>query len=146
MRADVLRLAMAHPGDLSALAALIDKGAVRANEIVAVIGKTEGNGGVNDFTRGYFTQTLMALLGQHLGEPAEVLMKRIPCVLSGGTEGVLSPHYVVLSTTGVARAAPANTAASSRSCRRLRAPPQPTGPFVRCRRLPGLPGGRVARC
>jgi cyanuric acid amidohydrolase len=102
---------MAHPGDLSALAALIDKGAVRANEIVAVIGKTEGNGGVNDFTRGYFTQTLMALLGQHLGEPAEALLKRIPCVLSGGTEGVLSPHYVVLSTAGVARAAPANTAA-----------------------------------
>jgi hypothetical protein len=48
---------------------------VRAHEIVAVIGKTEGNGGVNDFTRGYFTQTLMALLGQHFGEPAEALMQ-----------------------------------------------------------------------
>ena len=84
---------------------------MRAHEIVAVIGKTEGNGGVNDFTRGYFTQTLMALLGQHFGEPAEALMQRIPCVLSGGTEGVLSPHYVVLSTAGVARAAPAITAA-----------------------------------
>ena len=35
-------------------------------EIVAIIGKTEGNGGVNDFTRGYFTQTLDALLSRHL--------------------------------------------------------------------------------
>lgn len=87
---------MAHPGDLSALARLISDGTVRPAEIAAVIGKTEGNGGVNDFTRGYFTQSLMALLSRALNEPADVLIKRIPCVLSGGTEGVLSPHYVVL--------------------------------------------------
>ncbi|MFP5473056.1 MAG: ring-opening amidohydrolase, partial [Gammaproteobacteria bacterium] len=39
----VHRLAMAHPGDLSALAALFDAGTVAAEEVVAVIGKTEGN-------------------------------------------------------------------------------------------------------
>ena len=60
--------------------------------IIESISKTEGNGGVNDFTRGYFTQSLMALLSGHLGEPADCLPKRIPCVLSGGTEDVLSPH------------------------------------------------------
>ncbi|ARQ00520.1 ring-opening amidohydrolase [Pseudorhodoplanes sinuspersici] len=107
MRANVFRLSMAHPGDLSALDRLIADGLVRAEEIVAVIGKTEGNGGVNDFTRGYFTQSLMALLSHHLGEPADSLVKRIPCVLSGGTEGVLSPHFVVLSRTGTPLAAPA---------------------------------------
>ncbi len=91
---------MATPGDVSALEALIDSGELHAGEIVGVIGKTEGNGGVNDFTRGYFTQSLMAMLSRKLGQPAEALVKRIPCVLSGGTEGVLSPHYVVLSRSG----------------------------------------------
>src|ERR1700736_371019 len=93
--AQVFRLSMAHPGDLSELDRLITSGTVRAAEVVAIIGKTEGNGGVNDFTRGYFTQTLMALLSRHLGRPAERLIREIPCVLSGGTEGVMSPHYIV---------------------------------------------------
>ncbi|WP_029003050.1 ring-opening amidohydrolase [Azorhizobium doebereinerae] len=97
MRAGVHRLSMAHPGDLSALEALLTAGEVKAPDVVAVIGKTEGNGGVNDFTRGYFTQTLMALLGRHLDTPPEELARRIPCILSGGTEGVLSPHYVVFT-------------------------------------------------
>ncbi|HET7889856.1 MAG TPA: ring-opening amidohydrolase [Bradyrhizobium sp.] len=94
-RAQVFRLSMSHPGDLSALENLITGGTVRAADVVAIIGKTEGNGGVNDFTRGYFTQTLMALLSVHLGKPASQLIREIPCVLSGGTEGVMSPHYSV---------------------------------------------------
>ncbi|RDI29422.1 cyanuric acid amidohydrolase [Pseudacidovorax intermedius] len=93
----VHRLGMAHPGDLSALAALFDAGTMAADEVVAVIGKTEGNGGVNDFTRGYFTQSLMQLLAERTGRPAEAIWRELPCVLSGGTEGVLSPHYVVFS-------------------------------------------------
>jgi cyanuric acid amidohydrolase len=96
----VRRLSMAHPGDLSALAALLDAGEMLAHEICAVIGKTEGNGGVNDFTRGYFTQSLMGLLAHRLGRPAEALVRELPCVLSGGTEGVLSPHYVVFARSG----------------------------------------------
>ncbi|MCU4118074.1 ring-opening amidohydrolase [Variovorax sp. N23] len=96
----VHRLGMAHPGDLSELAALLDAGTLRAADIVAVIGKTEGNGGVNDFTRGYFTQTLMALLAERTGRPAATLLRELPCILSGGTEGVLSPHYVVFSRSG----------------------------------------------
>lgn len=88
------RLPMAHPGDVSALAALFAAGTLRAGDLRAVIGKTEGNGGLNDFTRGYFTQSLMALLAQETGED---LAARVPCVLSGGTEGALSPHYLVFS-------------------------------------------------
>jgi cyanuric acid amidohydrolase len=93
--AHVFRLSMAHPGDLSELEQLIVGGTIRASEVAAIIGKTEGNGGVNDFTRGYFTQTLMGLLSKHLGKPPAELIKEIPCVLSGGTEGVMSPHYTV---------------------------------------------------
>jgi cyanuric acid amidohydrolase len=86
---------MAHPGDLSELERLIGDDVIRASEVTAIIGKTEGNGGVNDFTRGYFTQTLMALLAKHLNKPPSQLIREIPCVLSGGTEGVMSPHYSV---------------------------------------------------
>ena len=93
--ARVFRLSMANPSDLSALEELIGNGMIRASEVVAIIGKTEGNGGVNDFTRGYFTQTLMALLSRYLNRPATQLIREIPCVLSGGTEGVMSPHYSV---------------------------------------------------
>jgi len=93
--ARVFRLSMAHPGDLSELDDLIVRGTIKAADVAAIIGKTEGNGGVNDFTRGYFTQTLMALLSKHLARPAAELIREIPCVLSGGTEGVMSPHYSV---------------------------------------------------
>lgn len=96
MQAKVYRLSMAHPGDLSALDALLEDGTVKANEIVAVIGKTEGNGGVNDFTRGYFTDRLMTLLSSYLNEAPSEIARTVPCILSGGTEGVLSPHYSVL--------------------------------------------------
>jgi cyanuric acid amidohydrolase len=91
------RLSMAHPGDVSALAGLLDAGALRAADIRAVIGKTEGNGGLNDFTRGFFTQSLMLLLSARGGEDPAALAARIPCVLSGGTEGALSPHYLVFA-------------------------------------------------
>jgi cyanuric acid amidohydrolase len=93
--ARVFRLSMAHPGDLSELENLITGGRIAASDVVAIIGKTEGNGGVNDFTRGYFTQTLMMLLSKHLNRPPARLTHEIPCVLSGGTEGVMSPHYNV---------------------------------------------------
>jgi cyanuric acid amidohydrolase len=88
---------MDHPGDVSALAALIGDGTIPARQIRAVIGKTEGNGGLNDFTRGYFTQSLLHLLADATEEGPEDLAGRIPCVLSGGTEGVLSPHYMVFA-------------------------------------------------
>jgi cyanuric acid amidohydrolase len=91
------RIGMAHPGDVSQLAALLDAGAIAPGELVAVIGKTEGNGGLNDFTRGYFTQSLMALLSARTGEDAAALAARIPCVLSGGCEGALSPHAMLFA-------------------------------------------------
>lgn len=97
MQASVYRLAMNHPGDLSALTALFDAGQLDPAHVAAVIGKTEGNGGVNDFTRGYFTLAFSSLLAERTGRPRQEIVARIPCVLSGGTEGVLSPHYLVFA-------------------------------------------------
>jgi cyanuric acid amidohydrolase len=101
----VFRLGMSGPGDVSELAALFDQCVLDPAEVVAIIGKTEGNGGVNDFTRGFFTQTLMGLLSERLGIKAAEALERVPCVLSGGTEGVLSPHFCVFARRP-ARSAP----------------------------------------
>jgi cyanuric acid amidohydrolase len=109
-RAAIFRLSMAHPGDLSQLERLLDDGTIAATSIAAIIGKTEGNGGVNDFTRGYFTQSLMALLAKHLDRPAAQIIHEIPCVLSGGCEGVMSPHYSVFVVSEDESATPRNGA------------------------------------
>jgi cyanuric acid amidohydrolase len=97
LETQVFRLAMSGPSDVSALRELFDKGALDPAHVAAVIGKTEGNGGVNDFTRGYFTQSLMLLMAERLGLTIEEATLRTPCVLSGGTEGVLSPHMSVFA-------------------------------------------------
>ena len=105
-RAQVFRLSMAHPGDLSALEKLIVGGTIRAADVVAIIGKTEGNGGVNDFTRGYATLSLKLLLAESLRCAPSEIDKRVAIVMSGGTEGGLSPHLLVFSREPAAAPAP----------------------------------------
>ena len=97
MRVGVHKVAMGNPGDVSGLEKLIADGAVDPNEIVALIGKTEGNGGANDFTRGFATQSFCLTLSRHLGIPPEQVAKQIAFVWSGGTEGVLSPHATIFT-------------------------------------------------
>jgi cyanuric acid amidohydrolase len=104
MRASVHRFTMRDPGDVSALAAAIAEGKVNPAHIVAVLGKTEGNGLVNDFTRGYLTQSLKLLLAEKLVTTMDAIGAKVIFVFSGGTEGVLTPHYVVFSVDPVAQA------------------------------------------
>lgn len=89
----VHRFAMAAPDDTSGLARAVAEGRVRPDGIVAILGKTEGNGCVNDFTRGFAVQSFRLELARHL--PAERL-DRIAYVMSGGTEGALAPHALVI--------------------------------------------------
>lgn len=93
----VHKIAMAAPNDVSELAALIAAGTVDPKTIVALIGKTEGNGGANDFTRGYATLSYQLLLAPMLGLSPEEVGRRVAFVWSGGTEGVLSPHATVFT-------------------------------------------------
>ncbi len=67
--------------------------------IVALIGKTEGNGGANDFTRGFATLSYQSLLAKNLAISPQDVGKRIAFVWSGGTEGVLSPHAFISTRT-----------------------------------------------
>ena len=45
---EVHKVAIASVSDASGLADLVDNGLVQADRVIAVIGKTEGNGGVSD--------------------------------------------------------------------------------------------------
>ena len=51
MAIDVAKIEIKSVSDASGLEELVASGRMSVDSIVAVIGKTEGNGGVNDFTR-----------------------------------------------------------------------------------------------
>jgi cyanuric acid amidohydrolase len=99
MECSVHRVPMSHPGDASAVMRLIDDGTLAPEAIAAIFGKTEGNGCVNDFTRGYALSALSAALAPRLGIAPEAVPSRIAMIMSGGTEGGLSPHFLVFATT-----------------------------------------------
>ena len=60
MRAYVHRISASAPNDTGGIERAIADGRIRPDGIVAILGKTEGNGNVNDFTRGFATQSLTA--------------------------------------------------------------------------------------
>jgi cyanuric acid amidohydrolase len=96
-KVDVWRVPCRSPADLSGVQALIDSGDIVPAEVVAVMGKTEGNGCVNDFTREYASAAWCQLLAPALGCTLEQVHDRVALVMSGGTEGVLSPHFTVFT-------------------------------------------------
>jgi cyanuric acid amidohydrolase len=98
---DVVLIPTRGPGDVSGLTNLIDAGKIAPASILAILGKTEGNGGVNDFTREFATSALCAALASRLGLTPHQVEQRIAFVMSGGTEGVLSPHITVFTRTAV---------------------------------------------
>lgn len=95
MHVEIYRIPTSAPDDVSELSRLIDQGIIDPTEIVAVIGKTEGNGELDDFSRGYANATLQTLLAQMMGTTRESVAKRIPMIQSGGCEGVMTPHMNV---------------------------------------------------
>jgi cyanuric acid amidohydrolase len=97
----VIRIATKGPGDVSGLLDMIGSGAIDPTSILAILGKTEGNGGVNDFTREYAVAALCAALAPQLGLSPQEVEQRIAFVMSGGTEGVLSPHITVFTRQDV---------------------------------------------
>jgi ring-opening amidohydrolase-like protein len=82
--------------DASELAKLIDDGVLHADRVIAIIGKTEGNGGVNDYTRIIADRAFREVLVDK-GAPADQV-KEVPIVWSGGTDGVISPHATIFAT------------------------------------------------
>ena len=81
--------------DASELTRLIDEGTIAADRVFAIIGKTEGNGGVNDYTRIIADRAFREALVAKGADPEQV--KGIPIVWSGGTDGVISPHATIFA-------------------------------------------------
>ena len=84
--------------DASGLQAIVGSGEVAADDVIAVIGKTEGNGGVNDYTRILADQAFRGVL-ERSGSRSPKEIEAIPMVWSGGCDGVISPHATVFSRT-----------------------------------------------
>ncbi|KAH8808718.1 ring-opening amidohydrolase [Xylogone sp. PMI_703] len=77
---DILKFGVSSPADTTPLKELKAAG-YEAKDILGVVGKSEGNGCVNDFSR---------TLSTHVWEP--LIPESAVTIFSGGTEGVLSPH------------------------------------------------------
>jgi cyanuric acid amidohydrolase len=104
MRVDAFPIPTRHPADTSLLEQLLDDSRIRAEDVVCILGKTEGNGGRNDFTRDLAMRAFEELFAARLGIARDAVGERMIFSLSGGTEGVVSPHYIVF--TGSAEATP----------------------------------------
>ena len=99
MKIGVFKVPLNCPDDLTGLQQLVNEGQLAPATIVAILGKTEGNGCVNDFTRGFAVQTLKAYLSDRVSPAAA---EKIIYIMSGGTEGVLSPHLTIFTHEAVA--------------------------------------------
>lgn len=96
MAVEVAKIEIKNVKDASGLEDCIRKGQFKADEVVAVIGKTEGNGGVNDFTRILSDEAFRRVLLKN-GKRSEAEIARIPMVWSGGCDGVITPHATVFA-------------------------------------------------
>ena len=94
---EVRKVPILNVSDASGLADLIDEGVLEADRVIAVIGKTEGNGGVNDYTRIIADRAFREVLVEKGTRSAEEV-RQVPIVWSGGTDGVISPHATVFAT------------------------------------------------
>ena len=141
----VHRISMASPADMSGLRELIEAGTIDPATIVASIGKTEGNGGANDFTRALATTSAGLLLGRYLDVPMEEVIERIAFVWSGGCEGVLSPHMTVFTREEVPDAAPADGGRLALSVQKTRAfRPEEVGRLVEVEEVAAAVGRALA--
>jgi len=94
---EVRKIPLHSVSDASELTALFDTGVIDPDRVVAVIGKTEGNGGVNDYTRIIADRAFREAIAAGGTRSADEI-RQIPIVWSGGTDGVLSPHATVFAT------------------------------------------------
>src|SRR2546429_3813386 len=96
MAIEVAKIELKTVQDASGLDVCIARGQFAADEVIAVIGKTEGNGGVNDFTRILADQAFGRAL-QRQGKRSGAEIGAIPMVWSGGCDGVITPHATIFA-------------------------------------------------
>ena len=98
MAIDVAKIEISSVSDASGLEDLVSSRRMAADNIIAVIGKTEGNGGVNDFTRILSDQAFREVLKRY-GTRDDAAINEVPMVWSGGCDGVITPHATIFART-----------------------------------------------
>lgn len=96
MAIEVAKVELKTVQDASGLDACFRNRQFTADQVIAVIGKTEGNGGVNDFTRILADQAYRRVLLEN-GNRSEQEVAQIPMVWSGGCDGVITPHATIFA-------------------------------------------------
>src|SRR5690349_24386526 len=96
MAIEVLKVELKNVQDASGMEAAIKKDQFQADDVIAVIGKTEGNGGVNDYTRILADHAFRGVLVEK-GTRSKEEVAQIPLAWSGGTDGLLSPHATIFA-------------------------------------------------
>jgi len=81
-----IKILTSDPGDVSELTRLMDEGIVVAAEVICIIGKTEGNGGRNDFTRDLAMTAFLDLSNRT--NPRMPMLAELTELLRRGYEGV----------------------------------------------------------
>lgn len=98
MRAgSVLRLPMAHPADIAGLDDALRAEGIAPVDLLALWIKTAGNGLGNDYTRPWVEQVCGAWLAERLGTTPQAALRRVQVIVSGGCEGIVSPHLLAIA-------------------------------------------------
>ena len=93
MSVELYRLPVDSPDDVSPLAEMIEKGAIEARQVAAVIAQNEGD----YYARGFTLHMLEQLLSRTTGESPEAIRRRVPLLMIGLAHiAPLSPHLNVV--------------------------------------------------
>src|SRR5436309_3971679 len=87
----------ATPSDTSGLQALADADRVTRDNLVALVGKTDGTGFHDDWGRVWADAALREWTAGLLGVPKDEVAKHVIFVLSGGCPGVITPHIAAVT-------------------------------------------------
>ncbi|TXN28912.1 ring-opening amidohydrolase [Lacisediminihabitans profunda] len=102
-------LPMLTPNDISAVAEALADGTIDPHNVIAVIGKSEGQGLHNDYGRLFAETSLKGAIAAARGTSSDQVADTVTFVISGGTPGVISPHATLVSQEWV----PASEASAS---------------------------------
>lgn len=92
----VCKIPLEHVQDTSGIEEAMRTWGFGADDIVAIVAKTEGNGGVNDFSRILTDRVLRDFLVSR-GSRSRAEALKVPIALSGGCDGIISPHLNVFA-------------------------------------------------
>ncbi|HUZ87305.1 MAG TPA: ring-opening amidohydrolase [Candidatus Baltobacterales bacterium] len=96
-RVEMFVCPVASSSDTTGLQKLADDGKIAPDNLVALVGKTEGTGAHDDWGRAWADVALREWTARFAGIPVAEVANRVVFVLSGGCPGVITPHIVAVA-------------------------------------------------